>query len=181
MANSADSANSEVTISLIAAVAKNGIIGRDGKMPWHNPSELAYFKARTLGKPVIMGRKTFQSIGHPLPGRTNIVITRDPDFAAPGVIVVPSLDAAISVAIAAIPPETPAPEIMIIGGAQVYVEALPRASRVYLTRIMACPDGDTSFPVLDPARWRQSERTELPRSPRDQYDSVGYVYDLVES
>lgn len=166
-------------ISIIVAVARNGVIGRDGKMPWHNPSELAYFKATTMGKPVIMGRKTYQSIGRPLPGRRNIVVTRDPGFAAPGVEMAASLDAAIALATTTSPGFAAPDEIMIIGGGQIYAEALPRAARVYLTRIDAAPEGDATFPALDPARWRETARRDLPQGPKDQFPATAFVYDRV--
>ncbi len=121
-------------------------------MPWHLPAELKYFRARTLGKPVIMGRKTFQSIGKPLPGRDNIVITRDATFAAPGVTVARSLPDAIGHAEAAAR-RSGAAEIMIIGGASIYALALPQVSRVYLTRVCLAPAGDAHFGPLDAGTW----------------------------
>lgn len=172
------------TISLIVAVARNGIIGRDGRMPWHNPSELAYFKSVTMGKPVVMGRKTFQSIGRPLPGRRNIVVTRDTAFHPAGVEIASSLTAALALAstptAGAAPPAAPPDEIMIIGGAQIYAEALPLADRIYLTRIDADPVGDTSFPALDPTRWREVSRRDLPFGPKDQYAATAFVYAAVK-
>ncbi|HRK17720.1 MAG TPA: dihydrofolate reductase [Hyphomicrobiaceae bacterium] len=166
-------------ISIIVAVARNGVIGRDGKMPWHNPSELAYFKATTMGKPIIMGRKTYQSIGRALPGRRNIVVTRDRGFSAAGVETVASLDAAIARATVPQPGAAAPDEIMIIGGGQIYAEALPRAARVYLTRIDASPEGDATFPPLDPARWRESTRRDLPQGPKDQFPATVFIYDRV--
>lgn len=167
------------TISLVVAVARNGVIGRDGKMPWHNPSELAYFKSVTMGKPIVMGRKTFQSIGRPLPARRNIVVTRDAAFRPSGVEAASSLIEALALA-ATPPPGTPPPgEIMIIGGGQIYAEALPMADRVYLTRIDAEPAGDAVFPALDPARWRAVSRRDLPMGPKDQYPATAFVYAAV--
>ena len=150
-------------------------------MPWHIPSELAYFKSRTLGKPVIMGRKTFQAIGRPLPGRTNIVITRDGAFRPGGVIVAASLADALNRAAAAIAPDVADPEIMIIGGGQIYAEALPRADRIYLTWIAAQPEGDATFPAPDPAQWRQTERRPLPMGPKDQFAAIACVYDRIKN
>jgi dihydrofolate reductase len=147
-------------VSLIVAAAANGVIGCDNQMPWHLPEDLAHFKRLTLGHPVVMGRKTYESIlaalGKPLPGRTNIVVTRQAGFAAPGCIVAASLDAALAAAARA------AEEIFVIGGAEIYRLALERADRVYLTRIDAAFDGDATFPALDPAAWRETERENHP-------------------
>lgn len=147
-------------IVLVVAVADNGIIGRDGTMPWHLPADLRHFKRLTTGKPVIMGRKTFQSIGKPLPGRHNIVLTRDLTWTAAGVTVVPNLAEAI--AAAGLDPRARAGEIMVVGGAQVYAEAMPIATRVELTRIHLSPEGDTRFPDLDPQQWREVSRAVQP-------------------
>lgn len=142
---------SQPLISLLVAASENGVIGRDGGMPWHLPDDLKHFKALTLGKPVLMGRKTFDSIGRPLPGRTNLVLTRAAGWSVPGVTVVADLEAAIRVAGAA-------PELVVAGGAQVYALALPRATRIYLTRIHAVIDGDTRLPELDGAQWHEVSR-----------------------
>ncbi len=143
-------------IVLVVAVAENGVIGRDGTMPWHLPADLRHFKRLTTGKPVIMGRKTFESIGKPLPGRHNIVLTRDAGWQAEGVTVVPNLAEAI--AAAGLDPRARADEIMVIGGAEIYAQALPIATRIELTRIHIAPEGDTLFPPLDPADWRETAR-----------------------
>ncbi|NDC90131.1 MAG: dihydrofolate reductase [Bacteroidetes bacterium] len=154
------------TIALVAAVARNGVIGNGGRMPWHLPDDLRHFKRITLGKPVIMGRKTFESLGKPLPERTNIVLTRDPAWQAPGVCVVTSFDDALAAGRAALtrhPPkahqihnEIPVfSDIMVIGGAEIYALALPRAQRLYLTDIPLTPAGETVFPAFDPAAWRE--------------------------
>src|SRR5579859_531301 len=116
-----------MSLSLIVAVAENGVIGRDNALPWHIPEDLRYFKQVTSGKTVIMGRKTFQSIGRPLPNRVNIVVTRDPDFGAEGVTIAHSLDDALS--------KAGDGEAMVIGGSSLFLEALPRADRFYLTEI----------------------------------------------
>lgn len=142
-------------ISLIAAVAENGVIGREGGLPWRIAEDLQFFKATTLGKPVIMGRKTYDSIGKPLPGRLNIVMTRDTSWRAPGVTVAHDLDAALQIAIT-----SGADEAMIIGGAVIYEAALPRANRIYLTQVHRTFDGDTLFPELDPAEWIEIERRD---------------------
>lgn len=147
-------------ISFVVARADNGVIGRDNALPWHLPADLRHFKRLTVGKPVVMGRKTFDSIGKPLPGRHNIVLTRDPAWRAEGVTVVANLAEAI--AAAGLDPKTRAEEVMIIGGAAVYAEALPIATRVYLTEVHDAPAGDTTLPPLDPARWRETAREDHP-------------------
>jgi len=142
-------------ISLIAAVAENGVIGREGGLPWRIPEDLKFFRATTLGKPVIMGRKTYVSIGKPLPGRLNIVLTRDRTWHAPGVSVAHDMDRALRIA-----QESGADEAMIIGGADIYEAALPRANRIYLTRIAREFEGDALFPALDPQDWKEVVRVE---------------------
>ena len=148
------------TISFVVARADNGVIGRDNALPWHLPADLKHFKRLTVGKPVVMGRKTFESIGKPLPGRHKIVLTRDAKWHAEGVTMVANLAEAI--AAAGLDPQTRADEVMIIGGAGVYAEALPVATRVYLTEIHAAPDGDTRLPGFDPVRWREAARQDHP-------------------
>ena len=147
-------------IVLVVARADNRVIGKDGAMPWHLSEDLKRFKRITVGKPVIMGRKTFESIGKPLPGRHNIVLTRQPGWRADGVTVVPNLAEAI--AAAGLDPRTRADAIMVVGGADIYAQALPFATRIELTEIHAAPDGDTYFPQLDPARWRETFREAHP-------------------
>ena len=146
-----------VSVSIIVAMCENRVIGRGGGMPWHLPGDLKYFKKITMAKPVIMGRRTFQSIGRPLPGRTNIVITRDEAFAADGVVVTHTLDDAIEIADSQARADG-VDEIMIIGGGQIYTEALGTADRLYLTEIHATIDGDTYFPPLPPEEWREVSR-----------------------
>jgi dihydrofolate reductase len=138
-------------IVLVVAAADNGVIGMAGAMPWHLPDDLKRFKRMTVGHPVIMGRKTFHSIGRPLPGRHNIVLTRDPGFRADGVTVAANLAEAI--AAAGLDPRARARTLFVIGGADVYRQALPIASRVELTRVHQAPEGDAFFPPLDPASW----------------------------
>ena len=154
-----------MTISLIVAAAENGVIGRGGRMPWSIPSDLKTFRRLTLGKPVIMGRKTFQSIGRPLDGRLNIVVSRDAHFAAEGITVARSLEAAIAIA------QTlqPAAEVMIIGGAEIYRMALPLAGRIYLTRVHAQPDGDATFAIPPMSGWHEVSATPLARGEKDEY------------
>nr|WP_321443929.1 dihydrofolate reductase [uncultured Cohaesibacter sp.] len=136
------------------AVASNGVIGKDNDMPWHVSSDLKRFKAMTMGKPLIMGRKTFASIGRPLPGRTNIVVTRDPDFSAEGIKVVGDIDAALDRA-RAIAEAGHVDEIAVIGGGSIYNALWERADRLYVTHIEAEPDGDTFLPAIDAAQWQQ--------------------------
>jgi dihydrofolate reductase len=140
-------------LSLIAAVGKNGVIGAGGKLPWKLPADLVHFKQVTMGHPIIMGRKTFESIGRALPGRVNIVVTRQRDYAAPGCVIAASLDEAFERA-------KEADEVFIIGGAELFRAALPRAEKLYLTRIDRDFEGDTFFPKLDPALWREVSRRE---------------------
>jgi len=142
-----------VDVSLVVAMAENRVIGRDNAMPWHLPADLAHFKSVTMGSPILMGRKTHESIGRPLPGRDNIVLTRDPARAAAGCIAVATLDAALDRYV-------DAREVMVVGGAQVYAAALPRAHRIYLTVVHAWPQGDARFPDLDPSQWHEVERKE---------------------
>ncbi|MBK6942003.1 MAG: dihydrofolate reductase [Planctomycetes bacterium] len=130
-------------VTFIVAVARNGVIGKNGALPWHLPSDLERFKARTMGHPIVMGRKTYASIGKPLPGRTNIVITRAADFAAAGVVVARSPDEALAAAQVAAGND----ECFVIGGAEIYRALLPHADRIELTRIDADVDGDTRFDV----------------------------------
>ncbi|KPF65479.1 diacylglycerol kinase [alpha proteobacterium AAP81b] len=155
---------------LIAAVARNGVIGRDGTMPWHLPADLKRFKRMTVGKPVIMGRKTFVSIGKPLPGRHNIVLTRDAGWSAPGVSVAANL--AEAVAAAGLDPRARAEGIFVIGGASVYAEALPSATRLELTEVDLAPDGDTLFPAFDRSRWREVAREAHPA----EGDAPGFAF-----
>jgi dihydrofolate reductase len=149
-------------ISLIVAAAENGVIGSDNRLPWHLPDDLKRFKALSLGKPIVMGRRTFESIGRPLPGRTNIVVSRQPALAIEGVIVVPSLDAALAAADAA-------PEIVVIGGAEIFRLALPRTDIIHLTRVHARIAGDVRFPELEPAKWREAAVEHHPADERHQY------------
>lgn len=136
-------------VSLIAAMAKNRAIGIDNRLPWRLPEDLAHFKRTTLGKPIVMGRKTWESLGRPLPGRLNIVVTRNPGWHAEGCVATTSLDAALAAAGAV-------DEVFVIGGAELYGHALERADRLYLTEIGIEVAGDAFFPELDRARWREA-------------------------
>lgn len=143
-------------ISMIAALSSNGVIGRDNKLPWHLPEDLKYFKKVTMGKSLLMGRKTYESIGRPLPGRTNIVLSRQQQFSAPGVIVVHSTEQALAEA-----GRTGATELMVIGGEDVYRTMLPLARRLYLTRVDTQVEGDAFFPPLEPGRWLEVSRHDV--------------------
>jgi dihydrofolate reductase len=139
-------------VSLVVAMADNGVIGRNGKLPWRIPEDMRHFKALTVGKPCIMGRKTWDGLPKkPLPGRDNIIVTRDRAFHADGATVAHSLDDAITGA-------NEADEICVIGGAEIYKAALPRATRIYLTEIHVACDGDTALPRFDKAIWRETAR-----------------------
>ena len=134
-------------VSIIAAMDRNRLIGNNNQLPWHLPADLAHFKKVTMGKPIIMGRKTYESIGRPLPGRTNIVLTRSADFHAEGVVIAESLEQALEHAAGN-------DEVMIIGGSSVYELALPEADRLYLTHIREAYQGDAWFPDFNPGQWR---------------------------
>lgn len=153
------------TISFVVAMAENRVIGANGRIPWHLPADLKWFRDVTLGKPVIMGRKTYESIPlkfRPLPGRQNIVVTRQHDYRAPGAQVVHSVHEALAAA-------GEAAEIMIGGGAQLYRLLLPQADRLYLTLVAGQFAGDTFFPAYDPTAWREQFRQEHPADARHRY------------
>lgn len=147
-------------VVLVVARARSGVIGHDNGLPWHLPDDLRHFKALTLGKPVLMGRRTFESIGRPLPGRTNIVLTRDLRWTAPGVTVVHSLEEALAAA-------GGAPEVMVIGGADLYRQALPLAHRIELTEVESDIDGDVRLEPFPPPGWRETARE--PRAADDRH------------
>ena len=163
-------------LALIWAMARNRTIGHNNALPWYLPADLKYFKRVTLGKPVIMGRKTWDSIGRPLPGRTNIVITRDRGFQAEGARVVSSLDEALALAekICLI---DGAEEAVVIGGAQIYALALPHAQRLYLTQVHAEVEGDAHFPPLDLADWVESGREDFAAEGANPYPYSFVVYE----
>ncbi len=161
------------TIALVVAVARNGVIGREGGLPWHISSDLKRFKAITMGKPVIMGRKTWESLPKkPLPGRHNIVITRQRGYEAPGASVVAGVEAALQLARSGKPEE-----IAVIGGGEIYRKFLPLADRVYLTEVDLDVEGDIFFPELPPAEWRQSSREVFARGPND---TAGFVLRVLD-
>ena len=157
-------------LSMIVAHADNRVIGKDNDMPWHLPADLAYFKKTTLGKPVIMGRKTYESIGRPLPGRQNIVISRNADYQAAGVDIVASVDEALALA-------KGVEEIMVIGGGAIYEHCLPAADRLYITHIDANVDGDTQFPAYDTENdWQKVSAEFRPADEKNAYDLDFCVY-----
>jgi len=153
-------------IVLVAAVGDNNVIGRDGQLPWRLKSDLAHFRAVTIHKPVVMGRKTYQSIGKPLKDRSNIVISRDATFAVPGVVTAPSFEAALELARKDAQARR-ADEIMIIGGSDIFAVALPLADRLEITHVHASPEGDVTFPPIDRTMWREVSRTEHAAGPQD--------------
>ncbi|MEM1364365.1 MAG: dihydrofolate reductase [Pseudomonadota bacterium] len=168
---------SKPTISIISAVARNNVIGHEGDMPWHVPSDLKRFKALTLGKPMVMGRKTFEAIGSALPGRTSIVVTRQPDWrpAKPdtNVWVASSLDAAMDDARRAPGGDE---EICIVGGGNIYAQAMPLADVLHITWVQAEPVGDTSFPQIDLDIWRERDREHVAAGERDSADLKFVTY-----
>ncbi|MDJ0879979.1 MAG: dihydrofolate reductase [Halieaceae bacterium] len=165
-----------MSLALIAAVSDNGVIGRNNRLPWYIPADLRYFKQVTLGKPVIMGRKTWESMNRALPGRTNIVITRQPDYVAEGARVVPDLSAAIELA-ESVAMIDGVDEVMIIGGAEIYRLALPMADRLYLTEVHAEVEGDTFFPDWDREQWREASREQHEAPGSDGYRYSFTVYE----
>jgi dihydrofolate reductase len=155
-------------LTLIVARARNGVIGKDNAMPWKIPGEQAYFKRITMGHPIVMGRRTWESIGRPLPGRRSIVVTRNGTYAAPGAEVAGSLDTALALCAAAA-------DVFVIGGAELYRLALPLADRLLITEIDRDFDGDTFFPAPDSARWKESARDHHPST-----DERPFAVDYVE-
>jgi len=158
---------SKPRIKLVVAYSRNRVIGHDNQLPWRLPSDLAHFKRATMGKPIIMGRKTWESLGRPLPGRPNLVVSRDPAYAAPGATVYPALDAALAAC-------QDADEVCVIGGEQLFRAALPAADEIIATEIHADIDGDTWFPALDAAQWTETQREPQPTENGLDFDFVTY-------
>jgi len=165
-----------VRIAMIAGVAENGVIGSDQTIPWRVPSDMAFFKKTTLGKPIIMGRKQYETVGKPLPGRTNIVITRQQDYQPEGVLVVHDIDAALARA-QEIAVADGVDEIMIIGGGELYAQMMERADRLYITHIDLSPDGDVRFPAITPEKWSVVDLPEVAPSPKDEASYRVKVYE----
>lgn len=167
-------------LSVIVAQSQNRVIGINNKLPWYLPEDLKYFKQITQGKPIIMGRKTYESIGRPLPGRTNIVITRDGCYQAPGIKVVHTLDEALELA------EQQAlidgsEEALVIGGSEIYALTLPQADRLYLTQVHAQVEGDAYFPALDEEQWQEILRQDFSADGPNPYDYSFIVYQRGDS
>ncbi len=167
---------SEVKLSIIVAMANNRAIGKDNKLLWHLPEDLQYFKRITMGKPIIMGRKTFESIGRPLPSRLNIVVTRQTDWLHDGVRVVNSIDEGMQVAEAQVLLDG-VDEVMMIGGAELYQATLPQADRLYLTRVDADLEGDAFFPEVDETVWQEISREKFLASGNNPYN---YAFCVLE-
>jgi dihydrofolate reductase len=152
-------------VSAIVAVAKNGVIGADGQIPWYLPADLAWFKKTTLGHHVIMGRNSFHSIGRPLPKRTNIVITRDPFFSAEGVLIAHSVEEALGMAF-----DNEETEAFIIGGGQIYRDSMELWDKLYLTTVETAPEGDVHFPEINPDEWNETWCEERPADEKNEFD-----------
>lgn len=167
----------EFPICHVVAIAKNNVIGMDGDMPWKLSTDLKRFKRDTMGKPIIMGRKTFESIGRALPGRLNIVVSRS-EFIADNTVHANSIDAAIFLA-EGWAKENESDEICVIGGGQIYTATLPVASKLYVTHVMAEPDGDTLYPAIIDADWRPIKREEVPIGEKDTAETLYVVYERV--
>ena len=167
-----------IKLSVIVAVAENLVVGKNNALPWHLSEDLQYFKRTTLGKPIVMGRKTFESIGRPLPGRTNIVISRNPDYFAQGIKIVSSLEQAFQLAedTALIDDSQ---ELMVIGGAAIYAAAIPVADRLYVTEVHAEVEGDAYLPNIDWGNWIESSRERHMAIAPNPYDYSFVVYDRV--
>lgn len=155
-----------IPIAMIAGVARNGVIGAAGTIPWKIPSDMAYFKRMTMGKPIVMGRKQYESVGRPLPGRTNIVVTRQPGYVREGVEVFATLEAGLDRG-RQVAARDGAPEVMVIGGGEIYAQALDRAARLYISHIALDPAGDVVFPAIDPEIWRVVDEPEVVPSDKD--------------
>lgn len=154
-------------IAMIVGVAANGVIGSDQTIPWRIPSDMQFFRRTTMGKPVVMGRKQYETVGKPLPGRTNIVITRQPGYQPEGVVVVASIAAALEKA-RAVAIADGVEEIMIIGGGEIYAQLMDRADRLYVSHIALSPEGDVRFPAIDPAEWQVIDSPDVVPSEKDE-------------
>jgi len=164
-----------IEVVLIVAVAENGVIGAGGTIPWRLKTDQQRLKAITLNKPVVMGRKTFESLRRPLPGRTNIVVTRDANYRAPGAVVTTTFENARAVALGDALRRS-ATEIAVIGGAEIYAQWMDAADRLDVTEVHARPEGDTRFAAIDPARWKEVSRAKNPAGPDDSADFSYVTY-----
>jgi dihydrofolate reductase len=167
-------------LTLIVAVAENGVIGRADGLPWRLKSDLQHFRTLTMGKPVVMGRRTFASIPKPLKGRTTIVVSRDPVFAAPGIAVAPSLEAALAVA-RGDALRRGAEAIAVVGGQEIFARTLPLADRLEITEVHAKPEGDTFFPPIDGSIWREIARVPHPAGPDDDAPFSVVTYERIRA
>lgn len=165
-----------VRIAMIAGVAENGVIGNNQTIPWRVPSDMAFFRRTTMGKPVVMGRKQYETVGKPLPGRTNIVVTRQAGYQPDGVLVFPSIDAALAKA-REIAEADGVDEIMIIGGGELYAQMMGRADRLYISHIDLHPAGDVLFPAIAPEQWAVVDLPEVTPSPKDEATYRVKVYE----
>ncbi|WP_273789229.1 dihydrofolate reductase [Bartonella sp. ML70XJBT] len=166
----------KISICLIAAVAENGVIGCKGTMPWHLSTDLQRFKALTLGKPIIMGRKTWDSIGRPLPRRTNIVITRDCTFSAEGAVVAHSLSQACSLA-TSVASQNDVEETFIIGGGEIFKQGFGLSDKIFLTEVLASIEGDCFFPIFDKEKWTVVQTQDIPKGDKDSHPTRFVVYE----
>jgi dihydrofolate reductase len=164
-------------IGIHVAIAQNGVIGRAGGLPWRLSTDLKRFRADTMGNPIVMGRKTFESVGRPLPGRLNIVVTRQKEWHAESVETAPSLDDAIRLAGKRAAEMPDAHEICIIGGGEIFSEALPLTDTLHVTHVLAPVEGDTFFPPIDPAVWDETASVDIPAGERDTYPTRHAVYE----
>lgn len=165
-------------LAIIVAVAENGVIGNDNALPWRLPEDLQNFKRITMGKPVVMGRKTYDSIGKPLPGRTNIVVTRNVSFHAEGLQVAHSLEEALAKA-SEIAARAGVEEVMVMGGAEIYAATIPRADRLYMTEVHANVEGDAILPAIDWACWREVRREHRVAQSPNPYDYSFICYERI--
>ena len=157
-------------ISIIVAMARNRVIGAGNQLPWRLPADLKHFRRLTMGHPIVMGRKTYESIGRPLPGRTTVILSRDPAYTAPGCIVLASIDQALALAAGG-------EEVFVIGGAELYQQMLKRAQRIYLTEVAADVAGNVLFPELDLTQWREVDRRIHPADSKNRYSCAFVTYD----
>jgi len=165
-----------VRVAMIAAVARNGVIGSAQTIPWRIPSDFAFFKRTTMGKPMIMGRKQFETVGKPLPGRANIVVTRQKDYSPEGVLPVSDLEAALDLA-RRIAAADNVDEIMVIGGGEIYAQLMGQADRLYVSHVDLEPQGDVRFPLIDPAKWAVVDEPQVAPSPNDEASYRVKVYE----
>jgi dihydrofolate reductase len=164
-------------VAIYVAIAENGVIGREGGLPWRLSTDLKRFKGDTMGKPIIMGRKTYEGIGRPLPGRLNIVVTRDTTWRAEGIEIAHSLDEAIKLANVRGRCMAGADEICVVGGGEIYAHALPLADRLHVTHVLAAVDGDAHFPPIDPDSWRVVSSQDVPAGEKDSHATRYSVYE----